>query len=73
MQNLVEIPTPLELVSLSVNDLSERKQQIMNQMYEYVRQGQSTLELSKVYKLYQEEWLMRLQIGIYKHSHRDNP
>jgi hypothetical protein len=72
MQNLVEIPTPLELVSLSVNDLSERKQQIMNQIYEYVRQGQSALELSNVYKLYQDEWLMRLQIGIYKHRHWDS-
>jgi len=67
MQCQIEIPTPQELVSLSVNDLCERKQQLLNQIYECVRQGESASELSKVYKIYQDEWLVRLQIGIHKY------
>jgi len=69
----LEIPTPQELDTLTVSDLCERKQQIMNQIYECVRRGQSALELSKVYKVYQDEWLVRLQIGIHKYRQFSNP
>lgn len=72
MQCEIDIPTPQELGSLSVNDLSERKQQIINQIYDCLRQEQSTLELSNVYKLYQDEWLARLQVGLHKYRHWSN-
>jgi hypothetical protein len=67
MQCRIEMPTPQELTSLSVNDLCERKQQLLNQMYECVRRGESASELSKVYRIYQDEWLVRLRIGIHKY------
>ncbi len=73
MECKLETPTPQELGSLSVNDLSERKQQIMNQIYDCIRQRQSSLELSKVYKLYQDEWLTRLEVGLYKYRQWSNP
>jgi len=67
MQTLVEMPTPQELVSLSVNELCERKNQIMDQIYESLAQQKRTSELRKLYTIYQDEWLERLEIGVHKY------
>jgi len=69
MQSLVEMPTTQELASLSVNDLAIRKNELMDQIYVCLAQQERTAELRKLYKIYQDEWLERLEIGITKYRH----
>ena len=69
MQSLIGMPTSQELASLSANDLAVRKNQLMDQIFECLARQERTAELRKLYKIYQDEWLERLEIGITKYRH----
>ena len=69
MQSLIGMPTSQELASLSANDLAVRKSHLMDQIFECLARQERTAELRKLYTIYQDEWLERLEIGITKYRH----
>jgi hypothetical protein len=64
MQNLVKLPFTQELSALSKHELSARKEHVMNQIVQSLPRQDRTLELTKLYKLYEDEWLRRLQTEV---------
>jgi len=64
MQNLVKLPSAQELSALSKHELSARKEQVMNQIVQRLPGQDRTPELTKLYRLYEDEWLRRLQMEV---------